>query len=43
MGDRRKLGGGFYCARLPHPSQPDATVYTFNAFFMALRAQFTAP
>ena len=35
-----KLGGGFYAGQL---AKGDSSIYTFNAFFMALRAQFTAP
>ena len=39
-GDFVKLGGGFYCGRLP---KGDASIYTFNAFYMATRDRFTAP
>jgi len=39
-GDFVKLGGGFYCGRLP---KGDASIYTFNAFYMAMRDRFTAP
>ena len=35
-----KFGGGFYCALLqPEGKDP---IYTFNAFFMSMRAKFTA-
>ena len=36
-----KFGGGFYCAALETAGQP--TQYVFNAFFMSMRAKFTAP
>ena len=36
---RVKLGGGFYCALI----DPEKKIYTFNAFFMAMRKRFTAP
>lgn len=44
-GDRVKLGGGFYCAKLVGQgvgALQGQDIYTFNAFFMVLREQFTA-
>jgi nucleoside diphosphate kinase len=40
-----KLGGGFYCGRLPCPAGKagPAALYVFNAFFMAMRAKFVGP
>ena len=35
-----KLGGGFYCGQIDHEGK---TIYVFNAFFMEMRNQFTAP
>ena len=35
-----KLGGGFYCCLLEPEGQDP--IYTFNAFFMSMRAKFTA-
>eukprot|EP00812_Abedinium_dasypus_P008604 NODE_2355_length_951_cov_283.962054.p1 GENE.NODE_2355_length_951_cov_283.962054~~NODE_2355_length_951_cov_283.962054.p1 ORF type:complete len:267 (+),score=99.93 NODE_2355_length_951_cov_283.962054:3-803(+) len=35
-----KLGGGFYCGKVTARSK---TLYVFNAFFMTMRAKFTAP
>eukprot|EP00929_Paragymnodinium_shiwhaense_P067058 TRINITY_DN3373_c0_g1_i1.p1 TRINITY_DN3373_c0_g1~~TRINITY_DN3373_c0_g1_i1.p1 ORF type:complete len:1453 (+),score=496.86 TRINITY_DN3373_c0_g1_i1:143-4501(+) len=35
-----KFGGGFYCGKM---SVKDKELYVFNAFFMSMRAKFTAP
>ena len=36
-----KFGGGFYCGKLAIESKEP--IYCFNAFFMTMRAKFTAP
>jgi len=36
-----KLGGGFYCGLVEKPGKEP--IYVFNAFFMSMRSQFTAP
>lgn len=38
--DKVKLGGGFYCGLIEHEGKK---LYTFNAFFMTMRAKFVAP
>jgi hypothetical protein len=38
--DKVKLGGGFYCGLIEHEGKK---LYTFNAFFMSMRAKFVAP
>jgi len=36
-----KLGGGFYCGLVEMPGKDP--IYVFNAFFMSMRSQYTAP
>jgi nucleoside diphosphate kinase len=36
-----KLGGGFYCGLVEMPEK--TPIYVFNAFFMTMRSQYTAP
>lgn len=40
-GQMVKLGGGFYCAQLQKPGKEP--IYVFNAFFMKMRNEYTAP
>merc|ERR1712159_47952 len=40
--DVLKLGGGFYCGKLSPPGRQEP-IYVFNAFFMNMRASYTAP
>lgn len=39
--DKVKLGGGFYCGKIEVPGKP--AIYTFNAFFMKMKADFCKP